>query len=234
MEDVHGWSRGLRTMLLGRDPFEIGAIHRDLYEATIYHGRRGLGIHALSAVDVALHDLVGKQLGRPAYQLLGGACRTAIRPYATIYPGATHGRTIGELMDDIAQRFTRAVELGFSAVKMEVLFGDLVSDRELVRLHRGGAPAASGTRSCCWSTSATDGTTGARRCGRSNRLEELRPLPRRGDAPPRRPRGHAKLAARVETRVGGAEMAATRFECREWIERGASTCCSRMSPGRVA
>ena len=42
------------------------------------NGRRGLGIHALSAVDVALYDLVGKQLGRPAYELLGGACREAI------------------------------------------------------------------------------------------------------------------------------------------------------------
>jgi L-rhamnonate dehydratase len=219
MEDVHGWSRGLRTMLLGRDPFEIGAIHRDLYEATIYHGRRGLGIHALSAVDVALHDLVGKQLGRPAYQLLGGACRAAIRPYATIYPGATHGRTIGELMDDIAQRFTRAVELGFSAVKMEVLFGDLVSDRELVRCIEEGRRLLGDAvmllvdfgyrwndwRAALWALDRLE----------SCDLYLAEAALQHDDLD-----GHAKLAARVETRVGGAEMAATRLECREWIERG--------------
>src|SRR5579864_2410946 len=132
MEDVHAWSRGLRGMLLGRDPFEIGARYDELYTGTIYHGRRGLGIHALSAVDVALHDLAGKQLGRPVYQLLGGARRPAITPYATIYAGTVHGRSIGQMMDDIAGRFERALALGFRAVKMEVLFEDLVSDRELV------------------------------------------------------------------------------------------------------
>src|SRR6185436_4121974 len=87
MDDVHGWSRGLAGLLAGRDPLEIGALHDELYAGTIYHARRGLGIHALSAVDVALHDLVGKQLGRPSYQLLGGARRNDIRPYATIYAG---------------------------------------------------------------------------------------------------------------------------------------------------
>src|SRR5918992_5209240 len=61
MDDRHAWSRGLRSVMLGRDPFEIEALHRDLYEATIYHGRLGLGIHALSAVGIALHELVGKQ-----------------------------------------------------------------------------------------------------------------------------------------------------------------------------
>src|SRR5688500_6206144 len=95
MEDRHAWSRGLGNMLLGRDPFELGALYADLYQATLYHGRRGLGIHALSAVDVALPDLVGKQLGRPIYQLLGGARRDPIRPYATVYPGIPGDRTIG-------------------------------------------------------------------------------------------------------------------------------------------
>ncbi|HUG66093.1 MAG TPA: mandelate racemase/muconate lactonizing enzyme family protein [Gaiellaceae bacterium] len=219
MDDLHGWSRGLRGVLLGRDPFEIGALHRELYDATIYHGRRGLGVHALSAVDVALHDLVGKQLGRPVYQLLGGARREAIRPYATIYPGAAGDRTIGELMDDIARRFERALEIGFRAVKMEVLFGDVVTDRELVGCIAEGRRLLgdeiallvdfgyrwSDWRSALWTL---------------NRLEDcdlyLAEATLRHDDLD----GHAKLAARVETRIGGAEMAATRYECGEWIERG--------------
>jgi L-rhamnonate dehydratase len=219
MDDRHAWSRGLRNVLLGRDPFEIEALHRDLYQATIYHGRRGLGIHALSAVDVALHDLVGKQLGRPAYQLLGGACRDDIRPYATIYPGVPGGRTIGELMDELARGFERALELGFRAFKMEAFFGDLVSDRELVVCIREGRRLVGDDttllvdfgyrwrdwRAALWTL---------------NRLEDcdlyLAEATLRHDDL----EGHAKLATRAETRVGGAEMAATRFECREWIEHG--------------
>ena len=97
-----------------------------------------LGIHALSAVDIALHDLAGKQLGLPAYKLMGGARRERLRPYCTIYPGLAHGRSIRELMAEIGRQFEKALATGFRAVKMEVLFYDLVTDRELVGLiHEG-------------------------------------------------------------------------------------------------
>jgi L-rhamnonate dehydratase len=219
MDDRHAWSRGLRSVLLGRDPFEIGALQRDLYEATIYHGRRGLGIHALSAVDVALHDLVGKQLGRPAYKLLGGACRESIRPYATVYAGAPGGRTIVELMDDLTRGLERALELGFRALKLEAFFGDLVGDRELVDCIREGRRVVgedttllvdfgyrwSDWRAALWTL---------------NRLEDCDLYLAEASLQHDDLEGHAKLAARTETRIGGAEMAATRHECREWIERG--------------
>lgn len=209
----------MRSVLRGRDPHEIAALHDELYEATIYHGRRGLGIHALSAVDVALHDLAGKQLGRPVYQLLGGARHDAIRPYATIWPGAPGERTIGELMDDIATRFERALELGYRAVKMEVFFGDLVSDRELVRCVQEGRRLVGDEvtllvdfgyrwddwRAALWTLDRLEACD----------LYLAEATLRHDDLD-----GHARLAARVETRIGGAEMAATRFECREWIERG--------------
>lgn len=219
MDDLFDWSRGLRNALLGADPFEIPALHRALYEATIYHGRRGLGIHALSAVDIALHDLVGKQLGRPAYQLLGGARRDAITPYATIWPGGVKGRTIEQMMEAIAAQFRRALELGYRAVKMEVIFGDLVSDRELVECLREGRMLIGpdivlavdfGYRWHDWRAALWT----------LDRVEDCdiffaeAPLQHDDLA------GHAKLAERVETRVAGAEFAATVHECREWLERG--------------
>lgn len=219
MDDVHGWSRGLRNVLLGRDPSDIAGLHDELYEATIYHGRRGLGIHALSAVDVALHDLVGKQLGRPACELLGGACREWVRPYATIYPGAPAGRTLGELMDEIARLFERALALGFAALKMEVLFGELASDRELVRCIEEG-------RRLVGDDVLLLVDFGYRWRDWREALEVLRRLEgcdlylaeatlHHDDL-----EGHAELTRRLETRIGGAELAATRWECREWIERG--------------
>src|SRR5665213_650976 len=98
MKGSHGWSAGLAETLVGRDPFEVRALYRTMSTAAITHARRGLGIHALSAVDIALHDLAGKQVGRPVYQLLGGAVRDKITPYATIYPGLPKERTLRELI----------------------------------------------------------------------------------------------------------------------------------------
>src|SRR5207302_10980217 len=112
-----------------------------LYEGTISHGRGGIGIHAISAVDIALHDLAAKQLGRPVYQLLGGARRSFLTPYATVYAGPVRGRTIDEVMTDITGRMARALALGFHAVKMEVLFEGLVTDRQLVDCIREGRRA---------------------------------------------------------------------------------------------
>ena len=97
-------------------------------------GRRGLGIHALSAIDMALHDLAGKQLGRPVYKLMGGARRESLSPYCDHLPGpARRAAACRELMREIGRQFDIALDAGFRAVKIEVLFYDLVTDRELVR-----------------------------------------------------------------------------------------------------
>src|SRR6185312_11742839 len=103
-----------------------------------WHGRRGLGLHAIGALDIALHDLAGKQLGLPVYKLMGGARRSHLEPYCTIYPGLAHGRDTASLMQEIARQFDKALAVGFRAVKMEVLFYDLVNDSELANCIREG------------------------------------------------------------------------------------------------
>jgi L-alanine-DL-glutamate epimerase-like enolase superfamily enzyme len=219
MDDVHAWSRGLRSMLMGRDPFSRDTLWYQLYEGTMWHGRRGLGINVLSAVDVALVDLAGKQLGRPAYQLLGGKRREYLTPYATMWPGAVAGRSLSEMMSAIEGLAQKALGAGFRAVKMEVFFDDLVDDRELVSCIREGRRMLGDEvtmmvdfgyrwhhwRDALWAL---------------NRLEDCDLY--FAEAPLQHDDllGHAKLAARCETRVGGAEMAATVHECREWLERG--------------
>ena len=93
--DLHVWSQSPRELLIGADPFELTALYDRLYEATSYPGRRGLGIHALSAIDMALHDLVGKQLDRPVYQLLGGARRECALPLRDDLPRPAAGPLAG-------------------------------------------------------------------------------------------------------------------------------------------
>jgi L-rhamnonate dehydratase len=219
MDDVHAWSRGLRGLLVGRDPFPLAALHDELYQATIYHGRRGLGIHALSAVDVALHDLVGKQLGRPAYELLGGARRGALTPYATIYAGPVGERSLGEVMADLAARYERALGLGFKAVKVEPLFEDLATDRQLVDCIRESRKLL-GPETTMMLDFGYRWHDWRQALWTLRRVEDCDVFFAEATLQHDDLAGHAKLAARVETRIGGAELSATLWECRDWLQVG--------------
>lgn len=216
---MHGWSRNIPEILVGEDPLEITALWERMYECTFWHGRRGLGLHAIGAVDIALHDLAGKQLGLPAYKLMGGARRPHLEPYCTIYPGLAHGRSIAELMQEIGRQFERAISIGFRAVKMEVLFYDLVSDAELVTLiHEGRRMLGDGITMALdfgyrW-RSWHDALWVLQRISGCNIYFAEATL-QHDDL-----EGHARLAAMSPIRVCGVEAAAGRHEVREWIERG--------------
>ena len=73
----------LARFLEGRDPAEVEKIWDQMYFSTQYYGRKGLVINAISGVDLALWDLLGKLRGEPVYQLLGGAVRDELVFYAT-------------------------------------------------------------------------------------------------------------------------------------------------------
>ncbi len=77
---------GLKEILIGEDPLEIEKLWIKMYEHSNYVGRRGAGIHAISAIDIALWDIKGKYLNKPVYELLGGKYRDRIRAYGTFIP----------------------------------------------------------------------------------------------------------------------------------------------------
>jgi L-rhamnonate dehydratase len=75
--------RHLPKLLLGEDPYEVERLWDIMWRGTLYYGRKGIAVHAISAVDNALWDLVGKSLGIPVYQLLGGGGRQSVPAYCT-------------------------------------------------------------------------------------------------------------------------------------------------------
>src|SRR5262249_43218681 len=114
---THCMARGLEEMLLGLDPLRVEAIWDKLYTSSKMTGRRGALICALGAIDMALWDLRGQALGVPIYQLLGGAQRSHITPYASLLP---EGRTLSEYQQSLLRKVRRAQELGFKAAKLEI------------------------------------------------------------------------------------------------------------------
>lgn len=81
---------------------DIGRAWDRMYRQSLPYGRRGIAMMALSGVDLALWDLLGKACRQPVYELLGGRRKNDIRAYAT-----TYGR----------DRFAHCRDLGYTAVK---------------------------------------------------------------------------------------------------------------------
>ena len=75
--------RHLSRFLIGADPTEIERIWDQMYLSTLFYGRKGLALNAISCVDLALWDLLGKLRQEPVYRLLGGADRDELVFYAT-------------------------------------------------------------------------------------------------------------------------------------------------------
>lgn len=85
----HLIANNVRDLLIGQDPFNVISIWDQLCLGTIYYGRRGVVIHAMSGIDIALWDIIGKALNRPICQLLGGARHSKIRAYARVLMPST-------------------------------------------------------------------------------------------------------------------------------------------------
>jgi D-galactarolactone cycloisomerase len=122
-------ARVLKPLLVGMDPTEIDVIWDKVYVRGGHKefGTRGIGVVALSGIDVALWDILGKVRGVPIYQLLGGKCRDKVPVYATaLYP---------EEPSKVAQRARGFADRGFHGVKIKVGF-DLDQDIRIVRAVR--------------------------------------------------------------------------------------------------
>jgi D-galactarolactone cycloisomerase len=120
----------LAPLVTGRDAQATDVLWQAMYQRVEDYDPQGFAVAAISAVDIALWDIRGKAEGRPVYELLGGAHRTDLRPYATgLYFTSEHG-------DHTAPAVEEAVgyrEQGFAGVKMKIA---LPPREELARVER--------------------------------------------------------------------------------------------------
>jgi L-rhamnonate dehydratase len=106
----HAIARGLRDVLIGQDPLRVRPLWDEMFLASYHYGRDGAALHAMSALDMALWDLLGKASGLSVTQLLGGEESREIEIYAS--------EVMPETPDEVATLAQRVVDEGFRALKL--------------------------------------------------------------------------------------------------------------------
>jgi len=206
----HFIATGLRHVLIGQDPLDIEGLWRRMYLGSVYYGRRGAAMHAISGVDIALWDIKGKKLGKPVSDLLGVRKRDRVRPYASL------------LMPETEQAVTASVErllaMGFTAIKFG--WGPIGKDEANdVRLATA-AKSAAGDAEILIDAGFGYGADAPRAIRVARKLEEIGIYWLEEPFEPDEFEAYAELADAVGIRVAAGEEEATRWGFRELIERG--------------
>src|SRR5271165_1405946 len=105
----------LKPLLIGADPWDIEFLWQQMYRRTIAFGRKGVGMVAISAVDIALWDLLGKDAKQPVYRLLGGRTKERIPVYAS--------RLYSMELSEVRVEAQRYKDEGYKAMKLRFGWG---------------------------------------------------------------------------------------------------------------
>ena len=205
----HTVASGLKELILGEDPFETAKIWNKMYTGNIYGGRRGVGFHAISGIDMALWDIKGKALGLPVWKLLGGGFHDSLRCYASSLWGPTPADT-----HDLARRY---VDRGFGAVKFgwDPMGRDEATDIALVREARAGL--GKDAELLVDAGLAWDAKTAIRR---ARSFEEYRIFWLEEPLMPDDYEGYRRLSEAVDTRIAAGEEESSRASFLDLMDRG--------------
>jgi L-alanine-DL-glutamate epimerase-like enolase superfamily enzyme len=105
----------LKPLLLGQNPWDLERLWQHMYRKTMAFGRKGIGMIAISAVDIALWDLLGKAANQPVYRLLGGRTKPGIPVYAS--------RLYSVELNELAAEAHRYKDEGYKAMKLRFGWG---------------------------------------------------------------------------------------------------------------
>ncbi|WBB78477.1 mandelate racemase/muconate lactonizing enzyme family protein [Micromonospora sp. WMMD882] len=197
----------LGPMIIGRDPRDIGALWHDMLRATHMWGRRGIETYALSGIDIALWDLLGKTTGQPVHRLLGTAKHSVRAYFAPSLKSAE--KAVAEARE--------AVAAGYTAIKLRV-DGDLSGAVHLVQSVRSAVGAGVDLM--------VDANMAYDRRGALTLAKELHDLqvawleePISSCSLSQYVSGHSWLADRVDIPLAGGESLLTRFEYIDLMEK---------------
>ena len=206
----HAIANSLHDLLVGEDPLDVERLWQKMYRGLIYVGRRGIALHALSGIDIALWDIKGKAAGKPVHELLGGAKRDRVRAYAS--------RLMPNTPEETSEAVSALVDQGFTAIKLG--WGPLGKDpKHDVKLAAAAKEAAGDVEIMI---DAGLGYVADAKVA----IEVAREYEQIGifwfEEPfePDEYEAYAELADAVDIRVAAGEQDTTRWGFRELIERG--------------
>jgi len=225
--------------VIGADPFKIERLWREVYGRG-YTLRPDVSlIGVLSGIETACWDIVGKELDKPIYELLGGRVRDRLRSYSYLYPKEGDDADVYTDPDLAAARAAEYVEQGFTAVKFDPAgpytvydprqpsLEDLARSETFVRKLR----EAVGTKAdLLLGTHGQFTASGAIRLAR--RLEPYEPLWFEEPTPPEMPEEMAKVAHQTSIPIATGERLTTKYEFARVLETGAASIL-QMALGRV-
>lgn len=225
--------------VLGMDPFRIETLWRRTYGSgyTLRPDISLMGV--LSAIEMALWDIIGKAVDKPVYELLGGKVRERLRTYTYIYPEGNETDAIYHDAELSARRAAEYVRQGFTAVKFDPAgaysafdprqpsLESLARSERFVKLLR----EAVGTKAdLLFGTHGQFTASGAIRLAK--RLEPYDPLWLEEPTPPEMPEEMALVARATSIPVATGERLTTKYEFARILECRAASIL-QMALGRV-
>ena len=199
-----------KPLLIGKDPFDVEVLWENMFHTSRPFGGGG-AVNAISGIDVALWDIIGKALKKPIHQLIGGAFRTKVIPYATSFY-RVEGRSYPEAYIEEAREL---IADGFRAFKLKTGYG-IRKDSEYIHAMReaiGPDMLLAADANCAYDAPLTRQLLLEVEDARLHFLEE----PMKTDDL----EGYKMLRNKTTTHLACGENLFTKYDFRRWIVEGA-------------
>lgn len=203
------YCEGLKRLIIDENPLEIEKLWNKMYWSSNYLGRRGVGIHAISAIDIALWDIASQYYQVPIHILLGGKYRDKIKAYGTFIPKESPAKS--------AETAKSLVDKGYKSIKFGggILGDDDQLDYQIVKAVReaiGNDIELQIDLASKW-----------RNYGRAaNMFEKLKEFNLNWIEEPVLAddmSSYSKLSSSFSTKLAGGESLTTRYEFKEFMDR---------------
>ncbi len=205
----------LSKIILGKDALAVELLWDQMHRLSV-HGRQGITMIAISAIDCALWDLKGKYYNTPVYKILGGPTRKKIPAYASML-----GFNVTD-MKLVSERAKLYKEKGFTAQKWFFRFGPmagiegLIKNVEMVKTIRESVGDNYEIMLDCWQSMDYKYVVEL-----AKRIEEYRPYWLEETVMPDRVEIYKKIKEKINIPLSGAEHDYTRWGMLRFIEKNA-------------
>ncbi len=222
-----------------KDPFKIEKLWRTIYSSG-YTQRPDISLMGIiSGIEMACWDIIGKELGKPIYELLGGQVHEKLRSYTYLYPKKSDKVDVYVNAELAAERANEYIEKGFTAVKFDPVGAYTPLDprqlslEDLIKTENFVKTIYNSVKNKCDLLIGTHGQmTTASAIRLAKRLEKFDPMWFEEPVPPENFEEMGKVASATSIPIATGERLATKYEFSKILQfQGASIL--QMNLGRV-